>query len=47
MRQTSEEEIKDYATDIYNAGNTLLSLINDILDSSKLDSGKMEIMPGI
>ena len=45
LRQTSEEEIKDYATDIYNAGNTLLSLINDILDSSKLDSGKMEIMP--
>ena len=36
---------KEYAMDIYMAGQTLLSLINDILDFSKIDSGKMEIVP--
>ncbi|MCR5595958.1 MAG: response regulator [Lachnospiraceae bacterium] len=45
LRESTEEPIKDYASDIYTAGNTLLSLINDILDSSKIESGKMEIVP--
>ncbi len=45
MRQTKEEEIYQYASDIKNAGNTLLSIVNDILDSSKLDAGKMDIIP--
>lgn len=45
LRESSEPEIRGYATDIYTAGNTLLSLINDILDSSKIESGKMEIVP--
>ena len=45
LRESSEPEIRDYAADIYTAGNTLLSLINDILDSSKIESGKMEIVP--
>ena len=45
LRESSEKEIRGYATDIYTAGNTLLSLINDILDSSKIESGKMEIVP--
>ncbi|MBO4915433.1 MAG: response regulator [Oscillospiraceae bacterium] len=45
MRESSEKEIREYAADIYTAGNTLLSLINDILDSSKIESGKMEIVP--
>ncbi len=45
LRESSEPDIKAYAYDIYNAGNTLLSLINDILDSSKIESGKMEIVP--
>ena len=45
LRESTEKEIRSYASDIYTAGNTLLSLINDILDSSKIESGKMEIIP--
>ncbi|MCR5101430.1 MAG: response regulator [Butyrivibrio sp.] len=45
LRESREPDIRGYAFDIYNAGKTLLSLINDILDSSKLESGKMEIVP--
>lgn len=45
LRESSEEQIREYAMDIDNAGKTLLALINDILDLSKIDSGKMEIIP--
>ena len=45
LRETKEQNIKEYAMDIYMAGQTLLSLINDILDFSKIESGKMEIVP--
>lgn len=45
LRESGEQNIKEYAMDIYMAGQTLLSLINDILDFSKIDSGKMEIVP--
>ncbi|MBR1628204.1 MAG: response regulator [Lachnospiraceae bacterium] len=44
LRESSEAEIRKYAMDIQNSGRTLLSLINDILDSSRIDSGKMEII---
>lgn len=45
LRESGEQNIKEYAMDIYTAGQTLLSLINDILDFSKIESGKMEIVP--
>lgn len=45
LRESKEQTIKEYAMDIYTAGQTLLTLINDILDFSKIESGKMEIVP--
>jgi signal transduction histidine kinase/DNA-binding response OmpR family regulator/CHASE3 domain sensor protein len=38
----TEEQVK-FAHTIYGAGNDLLMLINDILDLSKIESGKMEV----
>lgn len=46
LRESSESQIREYALDIQSAGQTLLSLINDILDISKIESGKLEIIPG-
>ena len=45
LRESSEEGIRAYASDIKNAGKTLLSLVNDILDFSKIEEGRMEIIP--
>ena len=39
------EEIREYAKNILSASQTLLSIVNDILDISKIESGKMEIIP--
>ena len=44
LRESHETETKKYALDIKNAARTLLSIINDLLDSSKIESGKMEIV---
>jgi CheY-like chemotaxis protein/CHASE3 domain sensor protein len=40
----SAEQVK-FAESIYSAGNDLLNLINDILDISKVEAGKLEIRP--
>ncbi len=44
LRESKEPKIKEYAMDIQNAGRSLLAIINDILDVSKIESGKMEII---
>lgn len=45
LREVKDRKIGKYALDIKSASKTLLSIINDILDLSKIESGKMEILP--
>lgn len=44
LRESKDEDIRKYANNIKGAGNTLLAIINDILDLSKVESGKLEIV---
>lgn len=44
LRESGDETIIKYANDIMRAGSNLLAIINDILDLSKIESGKMNIV---
>ncbi len=44
LRSDVSEEVAEDAVNIQSASRILLSLINDILDMSKIESGKMEIV---
>ena len=40
---TNTEKVKDYLAKILSSGNHLLSLINDVLDMSRIESGKIHL----
>ncbi|MEE1008895.1 MAG: response regulator [Agathobacter sp.] len=44
LRTDNLSEIKEYSKNIQDAGQALLELINDILDYSKIESGKIELV---
>lgn len=44
LRECTDRQLLSYAANIQSSGKTLLFLINDILDMSKIESGKMEIV---
>ncbi|MBO4265816.1 MAG: response regulator [Lachnospiraceae bacterium] len=45
LKDSGDPQVIEYAENIRIAGNGLLSIINDILDLSKIESGRMEIIP--
>ncbi len=45
LRESEDQDILTYSENINTAGNTLLGIVNDILDVSKIEAGKMEIIP--
>ncbi len=44
LREEESPEVKDYLLQIQSSGRNLLNIINDILDYSKIESGKLEII---
>lgn len=42
IKTAKQEKLLDYFERIHSSGETLLSLVNDLLDLSKLEAGKME-----
>ncbi len=44
MRESTEPPVQKYAKDVKDSSEVLLNIINDILDSSKIESGMMELV---
>lgn len=45
LEECKDDNLKEYAQNIQSAGQSLLSIINDILDISKIEAGKLELLP--
>lgn len=44
LRESNDDTIKGYANDVENSSKALLATVNDVLDFSKIESGKMDII---
>ena len=45
IRESDNKQIERYALEIKDSSRTLLSLVNDLLDSSRLDADRLKIIP--
>ena len=45
IRESNNKQIERYALEIKDSSRTLLSLVNDLLDSSRLDADRLKIIP--
>ncbi len=46
LSESNEDKIKEYAEDVENAAQSLLGIINEVLDLSKIEAGKMTLVEG-
>ena len=46
LSETKDENIHEYAEDVESAAQLLLGIVNEILDLSKIESGKMSLVEG-
>lgn len=43
LRRRLPDEVRDYAVTIHDSGETLLTIVNDVLDYSKIEAGKLSL----